>query len=131
MKNKRKGPIIVFAIGFVVLMAGLAFFIYKMTSGSNMADADFLVSIGKWVREDTSNVVWDFKEIGKGALTTDNFANNYDFTWALDGDKMKIETSWLYDLNNEFEYDLNQNSKTLTLKAPEKAAKITFKAVED
>lgn len=131
MKNKRKGPIIVFIIGFVMLAAGLAFFIYKMASGPTMADADFLVSVGKWAREDTNNVVWDFKEIGKGTLTTDNFANSYDFIWSLDGNRLKTETNWLYDLNNVFEYDLNQNSKTLTLKTPEKATSITFRALED
>lgn len=131
MKNKHKGPIIVFIIGLVMLIAGLAFFIFKIASGPSMADAEFLVSAGKWVREDTSNVVWDFTEVGKGTLTTDNYANSYDFIWALDGDKIKIETSWLYNLGNEFEYELNQNSKTFTIKSADKATKITFKPLDE
>ena len=128
MDNRKKWSIAVFVIGLVALASGLGFLIYKLNAGAGMADAEFLVSAGEWVREDTKNVVWDFTEVGKGKLTTDNHTNDYDFIWALDGDKIKIETAWLYDLNDEFDYKLDQKSKTLTIKDTSKNIEIKFKA---
>ena len=128
-KFKKKLPIIAFAIGVIALVVGIELFVFKSVSEPNMADAEFLVSVGKWVREDTNNVVWDFTEIGKGSLTTDNFVNSYDFIWSIDGGKLKVETDWLYDLENEFEYSIDQKTKTLTIKSAQKATKINFKAL--
>ena len=128
MRSGKKGPIVVFLIGLVTLAGGLGFLIYKLASAPGMADAEFLVSSGQWTREDTKNVVWNFTEIGKGKLTTDDHTNDYDFIWALDGNKIKIETAWLYDLNDEFEYKLDQKNKILTLKDTSKNIEIKFKA---
>ena len=33
----------------------------------------------------------------------------------IDGDTLKIETDWLYTLNNEYKYELNQRDGVLTL----------------
>ena len=33
-----------------------------------------------------------------------NHINDYDFIWAIDGGKLKIETNWLYTLNNDYSY---------------------------
>ena len=130
-KTKRsKISIVVFAIGMVILAVGLGFLIFKLVTKPNMADADFLVSSGKWAMEGQPSVVWDFTEIGKGSLTTDGNINNYDFIWTLDGNKLKIETSWLYDLDNEFEYLLDQGAKVLTVKDAD-GVETKFKAITE
>ena len=48
-------------------------------------------------------------------MTTNNHINDYDFVWAIEDGKLKINTEWLYTLNDEFDYSLDQNEKTLTL----------------
>ena len=68
----------------------------------------------------TPSVIWQFTEVGKGTLTTNNHINDYDFIWALEDGRLKIETKWLYDLENEYEYELNQADKTLILKDDDK-----------
>ena len=125
--SKSKGAIAFFAIGMIALVAGAAFMIVKLMAGPSKADAEFLISAGEWTREGENTVVWDFTETGKGSLTTDGHQNDYNFIWAIDGNKLKIETDWLYDLNDEFEYQLDQGSKTLTLKSPD-GKEIKFKA---
>lgn len=127
-KKSKKWPIAVFVIGLVVLAAGLTMLIVKLVSAPAVADAEFLVSSGEWTREDEPTVVWNFTEVGKGSLTTDGGATNYDFIWAIDGGKLKIETAWLYILNNEFDYTLDQGAKTLTIKNDE--TEIKFKVAE-
>ena len=86
-----------------------------------MRDAEFLVQMGEWTREDAEGVIWNFTEIGKGTLTTNNHQNDYDFLWSVDGDTLKIETKWLYDLNDEYTYKLQQDNKTLTLSSKTKS----------
>ena len=61
------------------------------------------------------SLVWEFTEVGKGTLTTNGHINDYEFIWALDEDRLKIETKWLYDLNNEYTYELDQEKGELTL----------------
>ncbi len=61
------------------------------------------------------SVIWKFTEIGKGTLTTNGHINDYDFIWAIRDGKLAIETRWLYDLNNAYEYELNQKEGVLTL----------------
>jgi hypothetical protein len=65
----------------------------------------------------TDRVVWDFTEIGKGTLTTNAHENDYDFIWAIEDGKLKIETKWLYDLENEYDYKLDQDKGELVLSA--------------
>ena len=67
-----------------------------------------------------SSVVWKFTEIGKGTLTTNGHKNDYNFQWALEDGKLTIQTEWLYEMNNEYDYTLNQEDGILTLKAGEK-----------
>lgn len=126
--EEKKGKIAIFVVGLVVLIGGLAFLIYKLIAGPSKADAEFLISSGEWVEEGESSVIWDFTEVGKGKLTTDNHQTNYDFVWSLDGGKLKIETNWLYGVEDEFEYSLDQGSKTLTLKNKDKDLEVKFKA---
>ena len=38
-----------------------------------------------------------------------------DFIWAIEDGKLKVNTEWLYTLNDEFDYTLDQNGDILTL----------------
>jgi hypothetical protein len=107
--------------------------ILSLLAAPGLQDGEYLVSAKQWVLEDGSNceakaeenaevnceggqVIWQFTEISKGTLTTNNHTNDYNFIWAIEDGKLKIETDWLYTLNNEYEYELNQRDGTLVLK---------------
>lgn len=105
----------VFAVGLATLIAGAVFLILNLTRSAGVADGEFLVSAEKWVLSDSDRVEWKFTEIGKGTLTTNAHENDYDFLWSLEDGKMKVETDWLYDLENEYDYKLDQNAGELTL----------------
>ena len=141
-KNKKTIiAVIVFIIGIATLVTGVVFLVLKLVQSPAIADGEYLISAKNWVLEGdsscsteeaettdcTSGVIWDFTEIGKGTLTTNNHINDYDFIWALEDGKLKIETKWLYDLENEYEYNLNQNDGILTLTSGDET--IVFKAV--
>ena len=133
--------VVVFAIGVLALIAGVIVLVLKYTGGERIADGEFLVKAEEWTLDSNTNciepdsqngdaedeeklipncssdnaVIWKFTEIGKGTLTTNSHKNDYDFIWAIEDGKLKIETKWLYDIVNEYEYDLNQKDKTMTL----------------
>ena len=130
IKNSKREPknlvgIIVMLVGILTLIAGLTFFLVKILTKPGVLDGDFLVSVGEWRLEadtncadeanceDNSGVIWNFTEIGKGTLTTNNHLNDYDFIWAIENGKLKIETSWLYNLNDEYEYKIDNNKLIL------------------
>ncbi len=121
----RKASLAVFFIGLAILAAGAGFLSYKLFAPRVDTDAEFLVSVGTWQRKDEPSVVWQFTDLGSGTLTTNAGANQYDFTWTLDDGKLAIDTAWLYTLNNEYSYTLNQAAQTLTLRIGGKA--VTFK----
>ncbi len=106
VKNKLVAGIIILTIGMVSLIAGVVFLVMTLTSEPKAQDAEYLVAVGSWQREDVPETVWTFTEIGKGSLTTDAHANDYDFAWAMEGDTLKIETEWLYTINDDFEYKI-------------------------
>ncbi len=115
MDPKLKRSIFVLIIGLFTLGVG-AFFLFKtLTKKPDVRDAEFLVKVGSWAREDEPTVIWNFTEIGKGKLTTNRHYNDYDFIWSMDDKKLNIETNWLYTLNDTFEYVLNQKKETLTI----------------
>lgn len=121
---KKIISIIVFIIGLIALAAGAVVFVLDMMKKPAVEDAEYFVSIGEWVEEDSNNVIWKFTEIGKGTLTTNGHLDDYDFIWSLEGNKLKVETAWLYDLNDEFTYTLNQKDNTLKLESDGKT--VTF-----
>ncbi len=131
MKKKKIISIIIFIIGLVMLAVGIIFLVLDLTKKPPVADGEYLVEVGEWSLEGDESVVWDFTEIGKGTLTTNNHTNDYDFIWALENNKLKIETKWLYDLENEYEYKLDQNEKTLTLINNEETVIFTAKTTEE
>ena len=133
-KNKKKiWSIAIFIIGLIVLIIGAVLLFLRFFSTPGLQDGEYLVSAKEWVLEDekincqaeeseestanceSNQVIWQFTEIGKGKLTTNNHINDYDFIWAIDNGKLKIETKWLYDLENEYEYKLGQGNGILTL----------------
>lgn len=113
--NKKRVSLIVFIIGLLTLIAGVFFLIVRLSAGPSIADGDYLVSVGEWKEQDEPSVIWNFTEIGKGTLTTNNHTNDYDFIWAIEDGKLKVNTEWLYTLNDEFDYTLDQNGNMLTL----------------
>ncbi len=117
--NKRTAKqvisIVIFVIGLMVLIGGAVFLLLNVFRPPATRDADFLVEVGSWQLENEPSVIWTFDEIGKGKLTTNANKNTYDFIWSLDDKVLKIETKWLYTLNNEYNYELDQNNKTLSL----------------
>lgn len=115
LMNKKKLSIIVLVLGSLTLIAGAVFLIFSLLKKPDTRDAEYLVEVGEWSEMDADGVIWKFTEIGKGVLTTNDHKNDYEFIWAMDGDKIKIETKWLYDLNNEYTYKIDQGAKTLTL----------------
>ena len=115
-KSKKKiSGIIVLIIGALTLIGGLVFMLVNLFAEPGLRDAEYLVEIGTWAKEDEPGVVWHFTEVGKGTLTTNDHTNDYDFIWAIDGDKLEIETEWLYTLNDEYTYELNQQENKLIL----------------
>ena len=113
--NKKRVSLIVMIIGLITLVVGVVFLIVRLTAGPSVADGEYLVSVGEWTEQGEPSIVWNFTGIGKGTLTTNNHTNDYDFVWALEDGKLKINTEWLYTLNNEFDYVLDQGSNILTL----------------
>lgn len=128
-KNKKlRAGIVVFVIGMATLVAGTVVMLINLLSVPGIRDAEFLVQVGSFARQDAPGVIWNFTEIGKGTLTTNNHENDYDFIWAIEGEKLKIETDWLYELNNEFDYKIDKEKNTLTLIGGEYSADINFSA---
>ena len=115
--NKKKliAAITTLVVGVLTLIVGIIFLVLNLTSGSAMQDGEYLVSRGEWVLEGTDKVIWNFTEIGKGTLTTNGHENDYDFKWAIKDEQLLIETEWLYNMENAYEYQLDQNAGTLIL----------------
>jgi len=139
--NKKRISLIVFIIGIIALLAGVIFLIVRLNTTPSISDGEYLVTVGEWVREgeeceqlkcaedtkcidengesavrcNNSGVIWNFTEIGKGTLTTNDHLNDYDFTWVVEDGMLKIRTEWLYEMDDEFEYKLDQNGKVLTI----------------
>lgn len=113
--NKKRISLIVMIIGLITLVVGVVFLIVRLTTVPSVTDGEYLVSVGEWTEQGEPGIVWNFTEIGKGTLTTNDHLNDYDFAWALEDGKLKINTEWLYTLNDEFDYTLDQTGNTLTL----------------
>ena len=113
--GSRRSGVIVFCLGILVLIGGLVFMIFQLTAKPAVRDAEYLVKVGAWEREDAPGVIWNFTEVGKGRLTTNSHQNDYDFLWAISGDKLEIETDWLYTLDNSYTYVLDQENNLLIL----------------
>lgn len=128
MDKKKLTSIIIMVTGLITLVVGVIFLVLNLIRRPTMADSDYLVSKSAWVLEsgdcersdDSSkcaeeNVIWKFTENGKGTLTTNNHVNDYNFEWAIRDNQLIIQTDWLYELDNEYRYRIDQGAQTLTL----------------
>lgn len=113
MKHKQLISIIIFIIGLITLIVGVVFLILRLNSGTPIEDGEYLISVDSWTREDEPGVIWSFTEIGKGKLTTNNHLNDYDFIWTIEDGKIKIKTDWLYSLNDEYSYKIEDGNLIL------------------
>jgi len=128
-QKKKTISLAVLILGGVAFIAGVVMLTLGLTRGNTVADGEYLVAAESWVLDEGTNcadeaevncaeeasVIWQFTEIGKGKLTTNAHQNDYDFVWALEGGKLKIQTEWLYELENEYDYTLDQRNGILTL----------------
>ena len=134
MDKKKIFSFVVLGIGIIMLGIGAAFLIVKLTQEPATPDAEYLVSRRIWTLESEDNcfkdetvtiddttrpcipsVVWEFTGLGEGTLTINNHINDYGFKWALQDGKLSIQTDWLYELNNTYDYKLDQESGVLML----------------
>lgn len=121
-KKKKIACIATLVVGIIALVVGAVFLVLSLNRGASVADGEYLVAADSWAltdcgENDCDKVVWDFTEIGRGSLTTDGGEHNYDFIWAIEDGRLLIETDWLYEMENEYEYSLDQGNGVLTLKA--------------
>lgn len=114
-KKKPIAGIIALIIGIIMLAAGAVTLVLRLNSKPGLRDAEYLVEIGTWTREGAPSVIWQFTGVGTGTLTTNSHINDYDFIWSIEGDQLKLETDWLYTLNDEYTYAIDQAANILTL----------------
>ena len=121
MKRKTKKTLLIISIVIAVLAAGAAafYFLYwqKREPVVVLTDAQILVETKSWEKQDAPTVIWTFNADGTGELTT-NKSNYYDFTWTLeDGEPslLKIQTAWLLELSDTFEFTLNREDSSFTV----------------
>lgn len=133
-KGARGGRIfgfVLFSVGVVALMIGGIALGITLTTGPAKRDAEYLVEAGTFAREDETGVYWHFTEVGKGYLTTDNYENVYNFIWSIKDGKLLMETAWLYQLNDEFDYSIDQEAGTMTLVREDSNTEIVYRAFDE
>lgn len=96
---------IIFIIGILALI-GSGIFCFITFSNNRITIAERLLEVKTWAKDGAPSVIWTFTEPGKGTLTTNNHQNDYDFIWSVEGEKLKIETTWLYNLVDEYSIKL-------------------------
>ena len=126
--SKRKASVVTLVVGLVALVAGVAVLVMNLLHTLGKRDAEYLVEVGAWQLMDEPSVVWKFTEVGKGTLTTNGHTNDYDFIWAIEGGELKMETAWLYTLENAYTYTIDQAAGRLVLTEGDKT--VTFVAGE-
>lgn len=84
-------------------------------SGGENSEPTDCISAKSETNSVSENVIWNFTEIGKGTLTTNNHIDDHEFKWTIEDDKLKIETDWLYTLYDELTYKLDQEENTLEI----------------
>lgn len=114
---KKKLAIIILAIFGVLAIAFGVFLIINAVQGENpygkMAEAEVLISIKKWQKEDESTVIWEFGE-GTGKITT-NADEYFDMEWGMKDGVLSIKTKWLTDLRDDFEIKVDKDAPSFTV----------------
>ncbi|MBR3180731.1 hypothetical protein IKF63_01480 [Candidatus Saccharibacteria bacterium] len=117
VKKKSKKPLIITIVIVVILLAGGLlgyFFFFKKAPKIVLSDSEYLIQTKSWEKVDAPTVIWVFDEGGKGELTT-NKSNYYNMTWLLEGKTLKIDTDWLYELNDSFDVTIDRDNSTFTV----------------
>lgn len=131
---KKTLSIIVLILGVATLAFGVVFLVLNLNKEPAISDGEFLILASDWTLSDNTNcasnseenleatncipsVYWKFTEAGKGTLTTNNHINNYDFEWEIKDGELIMRTNWLYPIDNKYQYTLDQENLTLTLKS--------------
>ncbi len=131
--KKTVVSLVVFVVGLITLIVGVVFLILRLNATPDIDDAERLIEVGSWTKEGAPEVIWTFTEVGKGTLTTNNHTNDYDFNWMIEDDRLLIQTDWLYTMDDEFQYTLEQGKNVLTLTpvGAEGDANIVFRPAVD
>lgn len=130
-RGGRKIGFWMLGVGLVALIAGVAVLIMNLTTGPAKRDAEYLVEQWAFMREGEPGVYWHFTEVGEGYLTTDGYDSVYDFSWAIKDGRLLMETDWLYQLNDEFNYTIDQEAGTMTLVRADSNVEIVYLAVTE
>ena len=119
-KKARLAIIIGSVVGSLAIIGVLLYFLVfrKVEPVVVLSDRDILVSHA-WEKKDAPTVIWTFHADGTGELTT-NKSNYYDTKWSLeqedDKQVLKIDTAWLYELNDSFEFALDRENDSFSEK---------------
>ena len=131
VKKKSKLPLIIGIIVALLVAGAAAFYFLYWTRREPvivLTDAEYLMEVKSWEKQDAPTVIWTFSEDGKGELTT-NKSNYYDFEWSLEKGEpqiLKIQTAWLLDLDDSFEFVLDREAKSFTVKNQSDLLESTF-----
>lgn len=121
-KKTKLTLIIIAAVVSALIIAGVCvyFFVLKKPEPEVvLTDAQYVIKTGSWEKQDSPTVIWTFRADGTGEVTT-NKSNYYNTTWELTEDEsaqtLSITTDWLYELNDSFEFALDRETNSFTVK---------------
>lgn len=125
---KKKIAIIALSVVGVIAIAFGTFLIINALSGENlyqkMAEAEVLIDIKKWQKQDEPSVIWEFGE-GTGKITT-NGDEYFDMEWGMENEVLSIKTKWLEDLKDEFDITVDKETPSFTIVSKEDSKESTF-----
>ncbi|MBR3319727.1 hypothetical protein IKG20_00230 [Candidatus Saccharibacteria bacterium] len=121
LSKKAKLAIIISAIvlGVIAIALVLILIVFKKTEPEVvLTDLDILTAHA-WEKEGAETVIWTLNRDGTGEITT-NKSNYYDMKWTIEqGEEtqtLKVDTAWLYELNDSFSFSLDREADSFTVK---------------
>ncbi len=130
---KKKIAIIIFAIFGTLAIAFGVFLIISAIQGedpySKMAEAEVLIDVKKWQKEDEPTVIWEFGE-GTGKVTT-NKIEYFDMEWGMKDGVLSIKTDWLATLKDEFDITVDKSAPSFTVVSRSDGKESTFVPYEE
>ncbi len=121
LSKKAKLAIVISAAVLTVagIVAALFLFVFKTEEPEVVRTDIDILTAHAWEKQDAPTVIWTFHADGTGEITT-NKTNYYTMKWSIsqesDPDSLKITTTWLYDLEDSFDFNLNRDEDTFTVK---------------
>ena len=129
---KKKLLLILASIIILIASAVGTFFVAKtldeLDPTKKFSDAEFLTTFSEWKKVGTETVSWSFNSDGTCRLTT-NGTEFFDCKWFLEDEILGIKTAWLTELDDEFNFTLDRNEKTFSVKSLVDGAESTFSAL--